>query len=61
MFESRFGGFSPRRLWLLGRLRVLMEFAATSGELRRVFICGSFVTAKPAPRDLDILDHERRL
>jgi hypothetical protein len=32
-----------------------MEFAATSGELRRVFIWGSFVTAKPAPRDLDIL------
>jgi len=54
-FESRFGGFSPRRLWLLGRLRILVELAATSGELRRVFIWGSFVTGKPAPRDLDVL------
>ena len=32
-----------------------MELAAASGELRRVFIWGSFVTGKPAPRDLDIL------
>jgi hypothetical protein len=52
---ARFGGSSPRRAWLLGRLRALLELAATSGKLRRVFIWGSFVTAKPAPRDLDIL------
>jgi hypothetical protein len=54
-FESRFGGFSPRRLWLLGRLRTLLELAVTSGQLRRLFVWGTFVTAKPAPRDLDIL------
>ena len=44
-----------------GRLRALLELAATTGKLRRVFIWGSFVTAKPAPRDLDILlvmDHD---
>jgi hypothetical protein len=29
--------------------------AATNGKLRRIFIWGSFVTAKPAPKDLDIL------
>ena len=38
-----------------GRLRALLELAAANGKLRRVFIWGSFVTAKPAPRDLDIL------
>lgn len=54
-FEARFGGSSPRRLWLLGRLRTLLDLASTSGELRRVFIWGSFVTGKPAPKDLDIL------
>ena len=54
-FESRFGGSSPRRLWLSRRLRSLVELAATTGKLRRVFVWGSFVTAKPAPRDLDIL------
>ena len=32
-----------------------MALAATNGKLRRVFIWGSFVTAKAAPRDLDIL------
>jgi hypothetical protein len=32
-----------------------LELAGTSGKLRRAFIWGSFVTAKPAPRDVDIL------
>jgi len=54
-FESRFGVSSPRRLWLSGRLQAIMRLATESGQLRRVFVWGSFVTAKPAPRDLDIL------
>jgi hypothetical protein len=54
-FESRFGCLSPRRLWLSGRLRTILQLAATGGRLRRVFVWGSFVTAKPAPRDLDVL------
>lgn len=54
-FESRFAGSSPRRLWLSSRLRVLVGLAATTGQLRRIFVWGSFVTAKPAPGDLDIL------
>jgi hypothetical protein len=32
-----------------------LDVAGATGELRRVFIRGSFVTAKPAPGDLDIL------
>ncbi len=32
-----------------------MDVAAGCGKLRRVFIWGSLVTAKPAPRDLDVL------
>ena len=54
-FQSRFGGTSPRRVWLSGRLRALLELAAANGKLRRVFIWGSFVTAKTSPRDLDLL------
>jgi hypothetical protein len=54
-FESRFGHSSPRRAWLFGRLRALLELAGAGAQLRRVFIWGSFVTAKPAPRDLDLL------
>ena len=54
-FQSRFCSSSPRRLWLSDRFRTLLELAATNGELRRVFVWGSFVTSKPAPRDIDIL------
>ena len=54
-FNSRFGRSSPRRLWLSGRLQAILELAATGRQLRRAFVWGSFVTAKPAPRDLDIL------
>jgi hypothetical protein len=55
VFEARFCSSFPRRVWLSGRLQKLLELAAASGELRRIFVWGSFVTAKPAPRDIDIL------
>jgi hypothetical protein len=54
-FQSRFGGSSLRRVGLSGRLRALLELAGSNGKLRRIFIWGSFVTAKAAPKDLDIL------
>lgn len=54
-FQSRFGGSSTRRVWLSGRLRALLELAATTGKLRRVFVWGSFVSAKAAPKDIDLL------
>ena len=54
-FQARFCSSSPRRVWLSGRLRTLLALAATNGKLHRVFIWGSFATAKPAPKDLDIL------
>jgi hypothetical protein len=54
-FHLRFGLATPRRVWLFGRLRALVELATSTGKLRRIFVWGSFVTIKPAPRDLDIL------
>jgi predicted nucleotidyltransferase len=33
----------------------VLKLAATNGKLRRVFIWGSYVTAKPSPKDLDLL------
>ena len=54
-FQARFCGSSSRRIWLLGRLRALLALAGASGQLRRIFIWGSFVTAKLPPKDLDIL------
>lgn len=32
-----------------------MELTAKTGKLLRVFVWGSFVTTKPAPRDVDLL------
>ena len=54
-FQARFCFSSPRRVWLAGRLRALMALAAANGSLRRLFIWGSFVTAKQSPKDLDLL------
>jgi hypothetical protein len=54
-FRSRFGTATLRREWLFGRLQALVALASSTGTLRRVFIWGSFVTAKPSPGDLDVL------
>jgi hypothetical protein len=54
-FRSRFGTLTPRRVWLFGRLQALIELAASTGKLRRVFVWGSFVTAKQSPKDVDVL------
>ena len=54
-FRSSFKGASLRRTWLLGRLRVLLQLAAETGQLHRVFIWGSFVTMQANPRNLDVL------
>lgn len=53
--QFRFGASTPRRLWLFGRFQALVELAAATGRLRRVFVWGSFVTAKPVPKDVDLL------
>jgi hypothetical protein len=53
--RSRFGAGTPRRLWLFGRFQALVELAASTGKLRRVFVWGSFVTTKSVPKDVDIL------
>lgn len=54
-FQSRFGIATPRRVWLFERLRALIALAASTSQLRRAFVWGSFVTTKPSPRDLDVL------
>ena len=54
-FASRFGTSSPRRLWLLGRLQAVLAIALSTRKLRRVFVWGSFITAKASPKDIDLL------
>jgi hypothetical protein len=51
---TRFGTDTPRRQVLASRLQELLTLERTTGKLLRTFIWGSFVTAKPFPRDLDV-------
>ena len=54
-FEFTFGTLTPRRVWLLGRFQALIALASSTGMLRRAFVWGSYVTAKPSPGDIDVL------
>ena len=54
-FFDRFAASSARRKWLGERFRELLELAKATGKLDRVFVWGSFVTAKESPNDVDLL------
>src|SRR5207247_92061 len=49
---ARLGQSTPRRAYLLGRLRRWLELARAVGA-RRLFVDGSFVTDKAEPGDVD--------
>lgn len=51
--EERFGKSTPKRKNLFERLRMFVELAQYCGALR-MFVNGSFVTAKPEPNDVDV-------
>lgn len=53
--RTRFGKGSPRREWLTARLVDLVEECRRIGRVNRVILWGSYVTAKAAPGDIDIL------
>jgi predicted nucleotidyltransferase len=49
-----FGSSSSRRKWLGERIKELLDLAKATGKIERIFIWGSFVTAKDSPNDLDV-------
>ena len=49
-----FGSSSSRRKWLGERLKELLDLAKATGKVERIFVWGSFVTAKDSPNDLDV-------
>jgi hypothetical protein len=55
--RARFGSFagSDQRARLLERLENLAGVMRSSGLFEALIIDGSFVTAKPAPNDIDLL------
>ena len=52
---ERFGHGTVQRCAVSERLIRIHELAASTGELRRFVIFGSFVTAKAQPNDVDIV------
>jgi hypothetical protein len=54
-FFDHFATQSVRRKWLGERLREVIALAKSTRKVERIFIWGSFVTAKESPNDVDIL------
>jgi hypothetical protein len=52
---SRFGTGSSARVDLLQTLREIIDLATRTGELRRLYIFGSFVSAVSEPHDIDVV------
>jgi len=52
---NRFGTATERRQELCERFQERLGVVQSTGELRRVWLFGSFATDKPEPDDLDIL------
>ncbi len=52
---SHFGTSSARRKWLGERVKEILALAKSTGKVERVFVWGSFVSAKDSPNDVDIL------
>lgn len=52
---ARFGHGSPQRRVVADRLDRVYQLAASTGHLARFVVFGSFVTAKPDPRDVDVV------
>jgi len=52
---QRFGTGSSARVHALATLKHLHELAVRTGALRAFYVFGSFVSAAPAPRDVDLV------
>ena len=52
---DRFGKGSVQRRAVADRLRRIYQLAASTGQLARFVVFGSFVTAKDEPNDVDII------
>jgi hypothetical protein len=53
--ELRFGKGTGERVRAMAALRHVHELAVRTGALRRLYVFGSFVSAIPAPRDVDVV------
>ena len=52
---QRYGEHTARWQFLWQRLQTIVQLLTATGALRRLYLFGSFITAKPNPGDLDCL------
>jgi hypothetical protein len=53
--RQRYGESTPGRQFLFSCLQAVVLLLSETGSLRRLYLFGSFTTAKPIPNDLDCL------
>lgn len=52
---ARFGGDTDQRRAVTTRLEHICRLARSTGAVERLIVFGSYVTAKPAPNDVDVV------
>ena len=52
---ARFGGGSPQRTAVTGRLRRIYQLAAKTGHVDRLIVFGSYVSDVSEPNDIDVI------
>jgi hypothetical protein len=52
---ARFGAGTAQRQIVAARLQRVYQLVSSTGRLARFVVFGSFVTAKPEPRDVDVI------
>ncbi|MGE4095212.1 MAG: hypothetical protein AB7G75_30740 [Candidatus Binatia bacterium] len=51
--RQQYGESTPRRQFLFARLRTVARLLLETGQLRHLYVIGSFTSAKPTPGDVD--------
>jgi predicted nucleotidyltransferase len=52
-FAKQYGVSTPRRQFLFNQARMVISLLRATGQVKRAFVFGSFVSEKPNPNDVD--------
>ena len=54
-FDKQYGASSPRRQFLFTQARSVISLLRATGQVKQVFVFGSFVSEKTNPNNIDFL------
>ena len=52
--QKRYGTSTPRRQFLFERFRMVVQLLRESGQVKHIYLFGSFLTTTPMPDDVDL-------